>query len=643
MHLGVAYYPEQWPKAMLHEDLDRIVEMGANSIRIGEFAWHMMEKTPGQYDFSFFDQVVAEAQKRGLSVVFGTPTATFPAWLAKAYPEILAMNADGTSRVFGGRRQYCFNSEVYRTFSERIVGQLVSHFADQKHLTVWQVDNEFGHEGSDVCFCPKCHRAFQVYLKDHYQTIDVLNETYGTIFWGQTYNDFQEIPMPLATITTHNPLLKLDWSRFRSYSLNTFARGQIDVIAKNKGKHQTITHNFFGGYFDRQYDQNDLSESLDFVSFDNYPVWGGLDEPIEPAEIALAHDYMRGLKQKNFWILEQLIGAQGHDAIGYLPRPNQAIMWATQAMARGCEALYFFRYRGFNKGQEQYCQGILDPHNDTNDKFEDAKKFFKTIKDHEAHLMSEIKAEIALLYDYDNRWSWHGQVQSSTFDYTQELLRHYRNVHALNLPIDVLAIQKDFSKYKLVLLPAMQMIDQGLAKRLETYVAAGGTLIVGFRTGTKDRDNNLHFGMKAPGYLRDLTGVQVAQYEALGHHKSVAILKEGHQVGVGTVWRDLLIADQAKVLMSYDAPYDQYAAVTHNAYGKGNVYYIGSGLDKTSMHALYHRIIEDIGLPYIHTPEGLEVIKRVAEGKEKTFVMNHTSHEQVFEGRVFAPYACDIL
>ena len=59
---------------MIDEDMDNIVELGCNVIRIAEFAWHIMEKTEGQYDFSFFDHVIRK--EKGLHVILGTPTAT---------------------------------------------------------------------------------------------------------------------------------------------------------------------------------------------------------------------------------------------------------------------------------------------------------------------------------------------------------------------------------------------------------------------------------------------------------------------------------------------------------------------------------------------------------------------------------------
>ena len=107
------------------------------------------------------------------------------------------------------------------------------------------------------------------------------------------------------------------------FSLNRYAHEQTAIVKKYKGDHQLLTTNVSGGFFDKWFDHEENLEVMDFVSYDNYPVWGGQTEPITPAHIALGHDFNRGLLHKNFWIVEELMGAQGHDIIGYLPRPNQ--------------------------------------------------------------------------------------------------------------------------------------------------------------------------------------------------------------------------------------------------------------------------------------------------------------------------------
>jgi len=638
MYLGVDYYPEHWDIDMIDEDLDRIKTMGSNIIRIGEFAWHMMERKQGEYDFSFFDKVIEKAKNKNIKIMFGTPTATFPAWLAKKEPSILSEDEYSNKRVFGGRRQYCFNSDNYINYTKKIVEKLVDHYKDEKQVISWQIDNEFGHEGSDMCYCSNCHKKFQAFLKNKYKNIDNLNKVYGSIFWGQTYNEFCEIPIPKTTITTHNPSLKLDWSRFRSYSINKFAEIQINIVDNLKGDHQRITHNLPGGFFDKAYDQNILAEQLDFVSYDNYPVWGGLKEPIEPAEIAMNHDYVRGLKNKNYWIVEELMGAQGHDVIGYLPRPNQAKMWAYQAMAHGCENMLFFRWRGMNKGAEQFCYGIIDTDNKEKRKYKEVKEFMTYIKKYEDIINSPINSDIAILYDFDNTWSWKGQKQSIKFDFKTELMRLYRPFYNLNLNIDVIDIKKDFKKYKVLAIPVMQIIDEKLKIKIEQFVKDGGTVIFSFRSGIKDRNNNLYFGLENPCLIKELTGITIDESESLQKDVKISSIDKKYK-GKANVWRDIITIDSAEILYKYtDDFYSNKACITKNKFGKGNVYYIGAGIDEDILSEIFKEIIQKHNIDHIDSPKELEVYVRTYKNKKWLFINNHSEKKIEYKNITIEPY-----
>ncbi len=647
MYLGVDYYPEHWEEHMLEQDLQRIRNMGANIIRIGEFAWHLMEPIEGNYDFSFFDKVIESAKAYDLKVMFGTPTATFPAWLAKKHPSILSKDEHGHIRVFGGRRQYCYNSDIYREYSKKIVEKLVHHYGDEGNIIAWQIDNEFGHEGSDLCYCEQCHGKFQQFLAEKYKDIDELNQVYGTIFWGQTYNDFDEIPLPQPTITTHNPTLRLDWARFRSHSINDYGKMQIDLVKALKGKHQEVTHNFYGGFFEKAYDQNVMAESLDFVSYDNYPVWGGLREPLAPGHIAMTHDYIRGLKNKNYWIVEELMGAQGHNVIGYLPRPNQAKMWAYQAMAHGCENLLFFRWRGMTRGAEQFCLGIIDQHNENGRKYEEVQSYMKDIKNYEEVLKSEIKSDIAVLYDYDNTWSWYTQQQSVEFNFTQELVRLYTPFYRLNTNIDVISIQKDFSQYKVLIVPVMQIIDEELGWRFEAFARKGGTILFSFRAGIKDRDNNLHFQKIYPCYISAITGIKILESESLQAGQEVQVIGLGddeEKRGKCATWRDLITAEGAQVLYRYDDKfYGEHACITVNSYEAGRVYYVGGGVEGDILQDIAKNIVSSLEIRMMDSPEGLEIMIRDVGKEEWLILNNHTDEERVFKGIIMEPYGSKIL
>ncbi|MBN8235083.1 beta-galactosidase [Halobacillus kuroshimensis] len=646
-YLGVDYYPEHWPAEKIDEDIEGIKQLGANIVRIGEFAWHLMEPEEGKFDFSYFDQVIEKLKQEDFHIMFGTPTATFPAWLADQHPEILSADEYGHPRVFGGRRQYCFNSDVYRSYAAAITRKVVEHYKDEPAIIVWQIDNEFGHEGSDMCWCGSCEKKFQTYLTEKYDSIDQLNEEWGTIFWGQTYNDFSEIPVPKPTITTHNPSLKLEWARFRSDSLNGFAHEMTEIVKETKGAHQQVTTNVSGGFFSKWFDHAENLRPMDFVSYDNYPVWGGLEEPIAPEAIAMMHDFNRGLLDKNYWIVEELMGAQGHDVIGYLPRPNQAKMWSYQAFAHGCSNLLYFRWRGMTKGAEQFCYGVVDHDNVYGRKYKEVQSLFSEIKDYGELLDAPIQADIAVLYDYDNIWAWRSQIQSRDFDFTDELVRLYRPFYNQNAAIDVIPADRELSSYKVVVVPVMHVMDETLAERLRTFVQNGGTVLFSYRTGLKGKDNNLRLGEVQPGLVRDLVGARIEEIESLTKDHRLKLQGEGRfseVPGTVSIWRDLLVPETAEALYQYtDAFYDSYAAVTKNSFGQGHVYYIGGGLNEEALDRIGEEITEHHQIETISSVRGVEVYRRRSGEDSYLFVMNHTSEEQWFQGESLAPFESRLI
>ncbi len=644
MYLGVDYYPEHWDIGLIDEDLTRMKEMGVNMVRIGEFAWHLMEKEEESFDFSFFDQVIEKVKKYGMKVMFGTPTATFPAWLAAKHPDILSEDINGVKRGFGGRRQYCYNSKTYEDYSLRIVEKLVTHYSKEEAIVSWQIDNELGHEGSDMCYCGSCHQSFQQFLEEKYDSINELNERWGTIFWGQTYNDFSEIPVPGKTITVYNPAMMLDWAQFRSASLSGFAQKHLELVKRLKGDHQTVTTNLPGGFFGKWFDHNEFSRDLDFVSYDNYPVWGGLKEPISPAHLSMTLDFVRGLKKQNFWIVEELMGAQGHDIIGYLPRPNQAQAWAWHAFAHGCNNMLFFRWRGMNRGAEQYCLGILDANNRTTRKYKEVQQFFHEVKEHETLFDSPVEAEVALLYDFDNIWSWRIQQENPQIDFTNEVLRLYEPFYRQNAAMDVIRYDQDFSGYKVVLVPVLKLVDARLVKRLEEFARNGGTVVMSYRAGVKDKDNNVRFGEMIPGELSGLLGIEVEESESLHEGQSVPAIAEngGNSLEV-TIWRDLVKPLTAKTMYRYnDRFYNEYACVTENEFGSGKAFYIGGGIGQEAVTSIAKKIMETTGIQMTESNKGVEVVARRAEGKTYQVVINHNGHEETFGTTSLQPFECKI-
>lgn len=647
MLLGVDYYPEQWDISIMEEDLANIKELGSNVIRIGEFAWHLMEKEEGKYDFSFFDTVIKKANEYGLKVIFGTPTATIPAWLVRKYSEILSEFENGEKRTFGGRHIYCFNSEVFYKYSEKIIRELANHYKNEKNIVAWQIDNEFGHEGSDECYCPKCHRAFQEFLRNKFNnSIDELNKTYGTTFWSQEYNSFEEIPVPKKTITTHNPALRLDWERFRSKSIVDYSNFQVELL-KSIIPDCIVIHDFPGGGLDKHVDYSKVAQKLNVVAFNNYPVWGGQKEPIPPHEIAFGLDYIRGLKRENFWITEAIMGAQGHDITGFLPRPNQAKMWSCQGMARGCSSLIYFRYRGATKGAEQFCYGILDADNKKRRKFYEVKDFFHNIIKYEDILEQPIKSKVAMVYDYDSLASFRIQKQSILLDCHQEMKKFYKPFYDSNIMVDIISEDKDFSEYKILILPVMIIWKRELTEKVKEFAKNGGIVVMTYRTAVKDIDNNLTLGEMLPVGYNDFVGAYVEETESLQEYNSLDLEGEGIFNGVkgkGGVFRDMLVSKGAEVLFRYnDKFYDTFSAVTKNSYGKGKVYYIGCSPEEATLKLIVEDILNSAELSKILSPDNVETVVRENGDKQIKIYINHNDYEVKVENICLKPFEYKII
>lgn len=626
MYLGVDWYPEQWGMDRVEEDLDGICELGCNIVRIGDFAWDRFEPQEGVYDFSFFDEVIARIKRRGLSVLLCVPTATMPAWLAQTHPEVMRQREDGSREPYGGRRGYCMNAPEYRRKAVALAHALAAHYRDETAIAAWQIDNEIGHEESDMCWCGECHRAFIRYLQARYPDIQTLNQRWGTGFWTQTYSAFDQIPLPRKASTPQNPALRMEWERFRARSVENYL-GELYRAVKEEAPNSLVLHDFSSGLWSKHFDPFQTAENLDLAGYNHYPVWGAQASAMRPVEAAFALDSARGLKGGNFWITEALIGMQGHDFLSCAPKPGEAALWAGQALAHGCSSLLFFRYRGYHKGAEQFCFGVLDADNRKGRKFYEVKDFFARVKPYAPVFSAPVCHEAAILFDYDSAAAFRIQPQSDAMDYEREALRLYESLWERNIGVDVVTADAELSRYKLVLVPAMIAMGEKVKERLKEYVRRGGTAVLTFRTAWKDGDNNFFFGAPLPAGLTELVGAQIVEHESLltGQARP-AVTLDGTLTGEGRVFCEMLAPTSAQTLLRWSpCAFGDYAAATENRYGAGWCYYLGGSFDSALRTALFERILDRCGLEGEVSPPGVEIVTRRAGGASCRMELDHNT------------------
>ena len=81
-------------------------------------------------------------------------------------------------------------------------------------------------------YSPAATLAFRQWLNHRYGDIAALNAAWGTVFWSQEYQRFDQIDLPNLTVTEPNPSHVLDFYRFSSDQVIAYNRLQTDIVRK---------------------------------------------------------------------------------------------------------------------------------------------------------------------------------------------------------------------------------------------------------------------------------------------------------------------------------------------------------------------------------------------------------------------------
>ena len=595
---------------------------GLTVARLAEFAWSTLEPAEGEFDFDWLERAISLLASAGIVSVLGTPTAAPPAWLVHQHPDVLAVDESGRRVQFGNRCHYCVNAPECHTATRRIVAAMAEHFGSNPHVIGWQLDNEYNR----VCYCDHCRHLFQRYLENKFGSLDALNQRWATRYWSQTYSAWEQIPIPIGP---HNPGLMLEFKHFVTQSYSRFQRLQLDALRPHLRPDVWVTHNFMGWF--GGFDHYVLAQDLDLASWDWYVGTGHHDYLTTGA----AHDLTRGFKRRSFWVMETQPGSVNWSSINNPLNKGEARAMAWQAVAHGADAVLYWQWRPAPNGQEQYHGTLVDQSGNPRPFYEEVEQLGRDLATGSPLLAgSKTPARVAIVNSYDSRWSIEWQRHHRDFDYVAHLLHYYRPLAARNVAVDIVSADTPLKSYRLVIAPALLMLDDDIVERLRDYVSWGKYLVLTIRCGMKD-EYNAFLPSRQPGPLADIAGVEVEEYYAL--QKEVPVIGNWFS-GVSRLW-----AERLKVLNEVVCPIARYGpsngwlddqiGITVNSHRGGMVYFVGAYLDEPAQQAFIDRILRTAGIrPVMETRQGIEVRQRVnAKGQETFIVINHEQVEQVVQ------------
>ena len=628
MKIGVDYYPEHWDRSLWEQDADLMKKSGVKLVRMAEFAWSKMEPQEGVYDFAWLDEAVTLFAERGIEVILCTPTSCPPLWSYEKYPEMLLTGRDGRKQEPAIRGHRCYNAPKYRELVETFVRKMAEHYQNAVNIAAWQIDNEVE---AGFCCCDVCAEGFREWLRNKYGTLEAVNQAYHNEVWSGSYSAWSQIHPPLGNfpITQYNPAYLLDYQRFMSVSTVDYVEFQTELLREYFPDTPITTNTWF---CESMPDFYKLFAKLDFCSYDNYPVTRLPEEGYYSHAFHL--DFIRGVKQRNFWVMEQLSGTPGC----WMPmaptvRPGMIKGYGLQAFAHGADAVIHFRFRSATGGAEMFWHGLIDHSNVPGRRYAEFEELCRTVDTWKDMEGTAVRSRVALLCGFESEYAFRLQLQTAGFYYMEQLQAFHDAFSHYGVNVDIISQEADLEGYDIVVAPAMYVRSQKAVRQLHDFASSGGIVLLTTRSGVKDEHNNCIMSPLPAGYV-DMTGCFVEEYDATGTDK-IMITMDGEDY-MGTHWCDVIRTEGAEVLAVYKENfYAGRPAITQNAYGKGSVYYVGTVGLPALCRRLTERTLQQAGISYITSlPERVEVTTREKEGRQFIFVFNNdgTAKNFLFEG-----------
>ena len=656
--LGAAYYPEAWPDEQIPKDIEKMKEAGIHAVRIGEFAWRKMEPKEGQFDFQWLHDLVDRLQKAGIAVILGTPSATPPIWLDKLDPEMRLLDDMGLRHDHGGRRHCCSNNPTYRAYSVRIAEKMAQEFGHHPNVIGWQIDNEIA--AFDYgCFCPHCAKKFREQLRRRYGSIENLNRAWNLQLFSQAYDTFDQIPLPKPH-TWHSPHLKFEWATFHADSHVEFLKLQADVLHAHT---DAPVGTDMMPVFNQDYEKTNAF--LDVVQYNHYD-----DENSLKREI-FWFDYMRGLKDRPFWVTETATCWNGSTSTpSNFRREGFCRVNSWLPITLGAEANLYWLWRQHWAGHELMHGAVLYASGRPMHIFGEVQQLAKEYEACGDFLSkTKIRTDAALMVsstsDYlmkQQEVVWEEGSHQWETAYTKRLYRFYEPLTDAGLRCDIIPPGKDLSRYKLLFTPFLLTTEEGdLQQRIEEWVRQGGTWVAGPMADIRNRIG-AHYIDRESGILEALTdSAMVYQVPDTYDHIQCA-WADGSALSTDT-WLQLFdVPQEAQVLATVRSGYSALqgkALIFVTRLGKGRIITLGAMPKGADMQKLLGYILKETPVPTFsitgkvaaahRTGDGLRGISATEFGGEAaTLQLDGRYYDHLsgayFENEVqFAPYQTVIL
>lgn len=610
---GGDYNPDQWSEETWDDDVCLMKKAGVNTVALAIFSWDRIQPQENRWDFGWLDRIIDKLGKAGIATDLASATATAPLWLYEKHPEVLPCDKFGHPVNAGSRQSWSPTSPVFKEYALTLCRKLAERYGANPYVTAWHMGNEYGWNNRND-YSDNALNAFRLWCERKYGTIGALNQAWGTTFWGQEMNSFDEVLIPrfMGADSMVNPGQKLDFERFGNDMLLDFYKAERDAIAEICPD-KPFTTNFMVSTDQCCMDYADWANEVNFVSNDHYFHEGGemhLDELA--CSDALMDSFALG---KPWYVMEHSTSAVQWKPLNMRKRKGETVRDSLAHVAMGADAINFFQWRASAFGAESFHSAMV-PHAG-----EDTKLFrqvcelgetLRTLADAGVQGSELERSDTAILFSAESEWATRSEtLPSMKLNHWHDVRDWYRAFLDAGTRADIMPLKYDWSDYKTVVLPTVLMLSAVDTRRLADFAAAGGRVVVGYATGLIDENFHTWLGGypgAGNGLLRDMLGIRGEEFNILG--SGVEGEPEAIRLGAGgevaledaaalngattRLWQNdvTVTGDRTQVLAMYageeadEWELDGMAAVTRNPYGAGEAYFVGCDLDVADLTKL---------------------------------------------------------
>lgn len=628
---GGDYNPEQWPPAVLDEDLELMERAGITTVTVGVFAWSSLEPEPGRFEFGWLDDALERLTAAGIGVVLATPTASPPPWFSRLHPEGLPVTADGVRLIHGSRDTYNPAAPAYREAAARITRALAERYGSHPALRMWHLHNEYG----TVSYGPVTDVAFREWLRARYGDLSRLNEAWNTTFWSQVYGDWRDVHAPQATQYLPNPAHVLDFKRFSADLLLERLRDQVAIV-RELSPGVPVTTNFMLPSWNH-YDQWAFARELDVVSIDHY-----LDDPGPAGEVhaAFGADLARSFAGGAPWLLMEQATSLVYDYDGgrmLVKEPGRMRRNTYQYLARGAMGSLFFQWRSPVVGAEFFHSAMV-PHVGADSRlFREIEQLGRELPRVAELAMAPtggpvVDSRVAIVWSADAWWAADTRAMpSADVGFLPAVRRVHTALWELGVVADVVAPDGDLSRYDVVLVPSLLAVSDRDAAAFADFAHSGGHLAVWHFAGSTDERLHVRQGSYS-GAFADLAGVRVEEHVPLRDGERVT-LSDG---STAEAWTERLHLSDATAVCAYTDDAHPVVgpgspAITERPLpGGGRVHYLSTRLAAGDLGRHLGRIVRAAGVE-ARGFTGLEVVHRRAGTSSYLVAINHSREDGTLE------------